>query len=140
MTPIEIDIQRIRAASGAIPAGTPIVMVNLLRYNEQADYGDLTGHGSCSGREAYFQRYIPAFIEVAAGIGGIQPLYLGSVFAGLIGPVEEQWDDVGMVEYPNFAAFRRVVESPSYEEKAAPHRKAALRDWRLIATIKMTLP
>lgn len=44
------------AAAGAIPADTPIFMVNLLRYREQADYGDRPTAAPCSGREAYFQR------------------------------------------------------------------------------------
>lgn len=62
------------------------------------------------------------------------------MLARLVAPPDEQWDDIAIVEYPNFAAFRRVVESSDYKTEATPHRKAALEDWRLIATTRMELP
>ena len=70
---------------------------------------------------------------------GIRPLYFGSALAGLVAPPEESWDDVAVVEYPDFAAFRRVSESPEYQAVAYPHRQAALADWRLIATRRIAL-
>ena len=39
------------------PAGQPVVMINLLRFRKQADYGDRTEFAPCLGREAYFERY-----------------------------------------------------------------------------------
>lgn len=46
--------QALLAAAGAIAADTPIYMVNLLRYREQAVYGDPAPAVPCTGREAYF--------------------------------------------------------------------------------------
>ena len=36
----EMAPQALLAAANAIPADSPIYMVNLLRYREQADYGE----------------------------------------------------------------------------------------------------
>lgn len=142
MKTVEITPEAVRAAADAIPAASPLLMVNMLRYRERADYGDRTDVAPCSGREAYFQRYLPAFNQVAAaeGITGIAPVWVGTVLARVVAPPDEQWDDVAIVEYPNVAAFRRVVESPRYNADAAPHRQAALDDWRLTATVRMILP
>ncbi len=118
--------------------GRPIFMVNLLHYNERAEYGD-GAFAPCSGRDAYFRRYVPAFGELAKGTG-IKPFWVGNALAGIVAPADERWDDVAIVEYPSFEAFRTLVESEAYRAKADPHRKAALADWRLIATTKMDLP
>lgn len=142
MKSVDMTPEAVQAAADVTPEDSPFFMVNLLRYKERADYGDRTDVAPCSGREAYFQRYVPAFNAVAAaeGITGITPFWVGTILARVVAPADEQWDDIAIVEYPNFAAFRRVVESPNYDTEAAPHRKAALEDWRLIATAKVVLP
>ncbi len=61
MQTTELDPQKISSVATAIPENMPLVMLNLLHYKEQADYGDRTEFGPCSGREAYYQRYVPAF-------------------------------------------------------------------------------
>lgn len=114
-------------------------MLNLVRYKKQADYGDRTEFGPCSGREAYYQRYVPAFAQVAVlsdNANAFKLVFLGSVLARLVGPADELWDDVVLVEYANFAAFRTVVESVEYQRDADPHRRAALENWRLMAMLK----
>jgi uncharacterized protein (DUF1330 family) len=87
---------------------------------------------------AYLQRYAPAFTEVAAelGVKGIEVVYVGSVAYTILGPEEPKWDAIALVRYPDFAAMRKVIESPLYLEKAEPHRKAALRAWEFIATFQ----
>ena len=135
----ELDAQRIAAAAAGIAENTPFVMLNLVRYKEQADYGDSGEYGACSGREAYYQRYVAAFNQVAAMVDQGQTfkaVFVGSVLARLVGPADEPWDDVVLVEYASFAAFRAIVESPEYKHDADPHRKAALEDWRLMAVLK----
>ena len=142
MRTTEIDMEAVITAAETIPNKAPVFMLNLLRYKEQADYGEPTSFVPCSGREAYFQRYIPAFNKIASseGIEGIKIFYVGSVAACLVAPSDEKWDDVAIVEYPDFAAFRRISESSLYTAQADQHRRAALEDWRLIATTKMDLP
>jgi len=141
MQTTELDPQNISAAAAVIPENTPFVMLNLLRYKNHADYGDRTDLGLRSGREAYFQGYVPAFSAIAArseSTKSVRPIFVGAVLACLVGLTDEPWDDVALVEYPNFAAFRSVVESPEYKRDAAPHRKAALENWRLIAMLKQS--
>lgn len=142
MKTVEVTPQAVEGAANAIPGDRPFHMVNLLRYREHADYGDHTDVPPCSGREAYYQRYLPAFNRVTATeeIDGIRVFWIGNVLAPIVVAPEERWDDIAIVEYPSFAAFRRVTESPTYQAEAAPHRKAALEDWRLIATAEVTLP
>jgi hypothetical protein len=131
---IELTQQSLDAAARTIPADSRVFMVNLLRYRDRAEYGDSADPGAPSGREAYGERYVPAFRKLAAE-QGVAVFWRGQVAAAVVAPSGERWDDVGIVEYPTFAAFRRIVDSPEYLANAAPHRKAALEDWRLIATI-----
>lgn len=139
----ELSSEAILATAGVVPAGQPVFMVNLVRYKERADYGgEHTDLPPCSGREAYFQRYVPAFNQVVAALQakGIKPVWLGGVFATLVAPSAEQWDHLVIVEYPTYATLRKVLESPEYQTQADPHRRAALADWRFIATAKLNLP
>lgn len=142
MHTIEINSADLSAASERIPKDEPIFMLNLLRFRERADYGGRADAAPCSGREVYFQRYVPDFNRVAAalGIDGINIFYAGEVVSLPVAPPDEKWDVVAVVEYPNFAAFRRLVESSEYISEADSHRAAALADWRLIAATKMKLP
>ena len=139
MPTTEMTLAAIEAAATAGANGQPIFMLNLLRYNEQASYPAEAGFAPCSGREAYFSRYIPAFGALAEGTG-IQPFWIGHALAGIVAPAGERWDDVAIVHYPGFDAFRTLVESEAYRTQADPHRAAALADWRLIATSKADLP
>lgn len=129
--------ESVLAADQAIAEGQPVFMLNLLRYREHADYGDGPGGTPCSGREAYHQRYVPAFGAVA--VAGIRVFWVGTAVAQLVGPRDEHWHEVAIVEYPSFQVFRQVVESPRYLAEAAPHRRAALADWRLISMAKLAL-
>ena len=129
----------IAAAAEAGASGQPIFMLNLLRYNDRARYPNGSTLPPCSGREAYFDRYVPAFGALTEGTG-IKPFWIGNVVAGIVAPADEQWNDVAIVEYPDFGAFRALVESDAYKADAAPHRVAALAEWRLIATSPAALP
>ena len=138
----ELSAQDIARGATAVPENTPFVMLNLLRYKEQADYGNNTELPPCSGREAYYKRYVPAFAKIAAkseNTKNFKPAFVGSVLASLVGSDDEPWDDVVLVEYGNYAAFREVAENPDYEREAAPHRRAALENWRLIAMHKQAI-
>ena len=48
MQTVDIDPAAVLAAASVIPEGQPIVMINLLRYREQADYGGRAEFRPCS--------------------------------------------------------------------------------------------
>jgi len=135
METIEINPENIQSAAAAIPADSPVFMLNLLRYRIDADYRGRSGEAPCSGRDAYHERYRAAFASIAAGSGHKLEWY-GQALAPLVGPADERWDEVAIVQYPSFAVYRSLVESPRYMAEANHHRLAALQDWRQIAIAK----
>jgi uncharacterized protein (DUF1330 family) len=107
----------------------PVVMINLLRYREQAVYPDGFDAEPCSGREAY-GRYGEVALGRIASVGG-SIRWMGDVVATVIAPGEECWDDAVLVQYPSPQAFLDMVAQPEYQV-AVPHRSAGLADSRLI--------
>ncbi|WP_221393658.1 hypothetical protein [Dyadobacter sp. NIV53] len=136
-----INHQAVVLTEDTIPENTPFIMLNLLRFKTKAYYASEQDHAPCSGQEAYLSRYIPAFNKaaIAEDVADIQINFIGSVVGHLVSPTDEHWDIVALVEYPSFAAFRKISESRIYMEEAEHHRVAALEDWRLIATVKAAL-
>jgi len=137
MDVVEIKSDDLLSAEKQIPVDTPIVMLNLVTYHDSVRYSD-TEH--CTGREAYLTRYAPAFnrAAAAAGVTGIEVVYLGRIAASIVPGPARHWDEIVLVRYPNFAALRKVIESPLYKSDAEPHRKAALKDWQFLATLPST--
>lgn len=131
---IEIQPDDLAAAADAFPSDVPVVMINLLRFRDRADYPHPSGLEPCTGREAYFERYIPAFNRTVEPIGETELLFAGDVEARLVGPVDEAWDAIALVRYADFGVFGRLVTDAAYLDQAEPHRSAALADWRLHAT------
>jgi uncharacterized protein (DUF1330 family) len=110
---------------------SPIVMINLLRYRDRAEYPQGSDATACSGEEAY-QRY-GALVVPMLGEVGAKILWRGSVKQIVIGPASEEWDEALLVQYPSRRAFLTMVSRADYL-RAAVHRSAALVDSRLIAT------
>ncbi|WP_434419483.1 hypothetical protein [Nannocystis pusilla] len=76
------------------------------------------------------------FLKIAES-EAVELAWFGGVLCGLVAPADERWDELAIVRYQDFASFRRIVESARYELEALPHRRAALDDWRLLATVKL---
>jgi len=108
-----------------------VVMLNLLRFRDQAEYPAESSAAPCSGREAY-ARYMAAVQPKVAEVGG-EIVWTGEVESALIAPSDEDWDEVFLVRYPSRRAFLSLVMQPDYQATAV-HRTAALADSRLIAT------
>ncbi|MFC6694683.1 DUF1330 domain-containing protein [Nocardioides daphniae] len=122
------------AALEQLDADRPVVMLNLVRFRDVADYSDhpdLAPDAPISGAEAY-KRYGAAAQAALAEIGGSME-HFSTCGPTFIGPAGEQWDGMMTVRYPSPAAFRAMLENPAYLEAAA-HRTAALADSRLIPT------
>lgn len=100
----------------------PVVMVNLLKFREQAAYPD-GRDADISGQEAYM-RYGVEVAKIVAKLGG-RMLFGAAVDGLMIGKCEELWDQVALVEYPSRAAFMEMVMSPEYRAIEV-HREAGL--------------
>lgn len=136
MAIVEYSKAAFDAVSATIGDDEPVYMVNLVRYRAEADYGGRPDLPPYSGKEAYFGRYAPAFRAAAAG-EDYSVFWAGDVRGVLAAPPGEAWDNVVIVRYSSFAALRRILESANYETEAAPHRRAALADWRFMVTTEV---
>lgn len=98
------------------------VMVNLLKFKDKAEYVD-GPETDLSGAEAY-ALYGAAVVKCLADVGG-KPHYAGPVTGLMLGKVEENWDMIGLAEYPSLEAMKTMIMSPEYE-KITVHRTAGL--------------
>ncbi len=112
-----------------VPGDTPIVMLNLLRFREQAKYPDGTDFAPCSGIEAYARYSRHASKAMVAS--GAEVLWAGHALSHPITPPGEHWDHILMVRYPDVQAFLAMVMDESYQQQTV-HRTAALEDARLV--------
>ncbi len=108
------------AALKALPADAPVVMINLLKFNEGG------------GRERYLQyahEVAPHLARVSATVR-----YSGTAPVNVIGDGESPWwDAILVVEYPTPSAFVDMVRDPGYQQ-VHEHRAAALERGDLVAT------
>lgn len=110
----------------------PIVMLNLLRFRETADYTDypqLAPSHPISGAAA-FDRYIQHTLPFLHDSGG-ELTFLGQGGSFLIGPEHERWDLVMMVKQSSAAAFLAFATHTDYLAGMG-HRSAAVEDSRLL--------
>jgi uncharacterized protein (DUF1330 family) len=114
------------AVLASLPEGMPLVMLNLLRFRDQAAYSDPAE--ACSGREAY-KRYSQTSLQTIAAVGG-SVVFGGKAYASLIAPPGETWHQMFLVRYPSAAAFLSMLSMPEYQA-CVRHRTAALADSRL---------
>ena len=125
---------QLEAVAAAHPEG-PIQMINLLSFRERAAYpADYDGDADtdCSGAEAY-ERYGVVAIDHVARRGG-RLLLLSAVDGVVLGDVDQrEWDQVAIVEYPNFEAFVDMGADPDYLA-ATVHRTAGLERSVILAT------
>jgi len=115
----------------------PIRMINLLKFKEVADYPgdtDPSDDGPSTGAQAYARYGEVAMVEVAA-VGGRQ-FEAASAEMTVIGPEDESWDLVAIIEYPNPSAFLEMIAKDSYRG-AVHHRTAGLADTRIIMTTSL---
>jgi hypothetical protein len=116
-----------------------VVMLNLLRFKETADYSatpELAPERPISGREA-FQLYIEhtlPFLKASSG----ELLFLGDGGSYFIGPQDEAWDLVMLVKQSSVASF---IAFESHKEYLAGigHRTAAIMDSRLLPIVESTI-
>lgn len=111
-----------------LPRDKPIMMLNLLRFRETADYED---GREASGAEAY-ANYGRESAPIFRRVGG-EIIWRGRPEVMLIGPKDKHWDLIFVARYPTADAFLEMVTDPDYQV-AVKHRQAAVLDSRLIRT------
>lgn len=114
-----------------------LVMLNLLRFREVADYSaspELAPPSPISGAEA-FQRYIDHTLPYLRESGG-DMLFLGCGGRFLIGPQTERWDMVMLVRQQSAASFLSFASHGPYLAGIG-HRMAALEDSRLLPLVEV---
>lgn len=115
-----------------------VVMLNLLRYRATADYS-ATPHlapGEPISGEAAYRRYMDHTLPHLERSGG-RLVFFGRGGAFLIGPSDERWDAVMLVEQASPAAFLQFASNPAYLAGIG-HRTAALEDSRLLPLLQAT--
>ena len=126
LRPTQTQIERLLASG----TDEPVVMLNLLRFKEQADGID----EGMSGREAYmlYGEQVAPFLAAVGGrmLNAVAPSEV------VIGPEESEWDLAVLVEYPSRARFLEMAANADYLA-IHQHREAALADSRLIACEKL---
>jgi hypothetical protein len=116
-----------------------VVMLNLLRFREIADYSatpELAPGKPISGAEA-FQLYIEHTLPYLRETGG-DLIFLGSGGPFLIGPEGERWDMVMLVRQSSVASFLAFAAHEAYQAGIG-HRTAALEDSRLLPLFELPL-
>jgi len=109
-----------------------VVMLNLLRYRAFADYSatpQLAPASTITGEEAYrlYMEHTKPFLEQSGG----RLIFFGRGGGFLVGPENERWDAVMLVEQASTAAFLAFASDVDYLAGIG-HRTAALEDSRLL--------
>lgn len=110
----------------ALPRDVPIMMLNFLRFRDQAVYEDGREASGAEAYAAYGRESGPVFRRVGGEI-----IWRGRQEHMLIGPRDKSWDLVFVARYPTGGAFLEMVTDPDYQA-AVIHRRAGVLDSRLI--------
>jgi hypothetical protein len=117
-----------------------VVMLNLLRFREVADYTahpELIPLSPISGTEA-FERYIQHTLPYLRENGG-DVLFLGAGGPFLIGPENDTWDMAMLVRQSIVASFLSFASHGAYLAGIG-HRAAAIEDSRLLPLSQLAIP
>jgi uncharacterized protein (DUF1330 family) len=118
----------------------PVMMLNLLRFRDIADYShapQLAPPEPVTGRQA-FDRYVASTLPCLTASGG-EIVLMGDGGPFLIGPPDERWDLAMVIRQASVDAFMSFLDDEGYMAGLA-HRTAALEDSRLLPLVPMALP
>lgn len=109
-----------------LPRDQPILMLNLIRLRDRANYEDGRLATGLEAYSAYGRESAPIFQRLGGDI-----VWRGKPTLVLIGPRDERWDLAFIARYPTAGAFLAMVTDDDYRQ-AVKHRQAAVADSRLI--------
>ena len=114
----------------ALDRATPILMLNKLKFHDQARYAvdHPFANRTMTGAEAY-ANYGTDSGPIFSRVGGTI-VWHGNFESTVIGPSDECWDQVFIASYPNAAAFLEMLTDPVYQQ-AVNHGQAAVLTSRL---------
>ncbi|WMJ69623.1 DUF1330 domain-containing protein [Stenotrophomonas sp. 24(2023)] len=118
----------------------PVVMLNLLRFRDLADYRadpQLAPATPISGAQA-FERYVQHTLPFLQASGG-EMLLLAEAGPWLIGPQDEHWHQALLIRQHSVEAFMAFAQHGPYLAGLG-HRTAALADSRLLPLSALPLP
>jgi uncharacterized protein (DUF1330 family) len=100
------------------PDEGPVVMLNLLKFKPHEGASE-------------YNKYGGAVVQMVEATGG-KVLWMGKVDQTLIGPVDEAWDAVALVQYPSRKAFVEMTSTKDYDA-AHEHRESGLERTLVLA-------
>ena len=114
-----------------------VVMLNLLKFKPKADYSGLEHlkpEPEITGEEAY-QLYMRSTLPELEKAGS-RIIFYGKCGDFVIGPQQEKWDALLLVEHGSVSKFIAFAQNESYL-RTAGHRTAALEDSRLLPSTEI---
>jgi len=108
----------------------PIVMLNLLKFKDQATYPEGSEHAACTGLEAYML-YSAVAMPSIEKVGG-KILWSSVPEMKMITGSDENWDMTAIVRYPSRKAFLEMTTALPEYQAALVHREAGLAYQELI--------
>ena len=100
------------------PDEGPVVMLNLLKFKSK-------------GGSSEYGKYGDSAVKMVEERGG-KVLWMGRVDQTLIGPVDEEWDAIALVQYPSRKDFIEMTSTKEYDA-AHEHRESGLERTLLLA-------
>jgi len=109
-----------------------IVMLNMIKYNEFADYSehpDLAPAEQITGEQAYqlYMQHTTPFLQESGG----EVIFMGTASEYFIGPADSKWDLVFLVKQKSLQHFMAFATNEDYLAGIG-HRTAAVADSRLL--------
>jgi hypothetical protein len=114
------------------PLDEPVVMLNMLRFKEQAD----PSHEGMTGEEAVLL-YSSAMKEFVEAHGGTFVL-AARIDSQMIGEGGEDFQFVGVMRYPTRQAYIELAGDPEIARTIGRHREAGLESQWLFAMTEVT--
>jgi uncharacterized protein (DUF1330 family) len=114
----------------------PMVMVNLLKFKDKAEYPD-GSNADWTGKQAYL--VYGAAVQKCLELVGGRAVFSGDVTGLILGEVEELWDMVALAYYPSPQAMMQMVGLPEYQGIEI-HRFAGLKGQLNIRTAPDMMP
>ncbi|MFC7050816.1 DUF1330 domain-containing protein [Emcibacter nanhaiensis] len=108
----------------------PMLMVNLVRFRENAFYPDGSRFTPCSGQTAFEERYAGPASQIAEAMGA--RLVIGEAVRQIfVGPEDEKWHRFYLLYYPETRIFLDLLVMPEFLDLSV-HRTAGSLDARMI--------